>query len=57
MSVQLGAKQPWDKPDPNKGHEHHLDGKQKSSGKAWAAKHHVPWPSFVASVHASHMKR
>jgi hypothetical protein len=57
MSVQLGAKQPWNKPDPNKEHEHHLDGKQNSAGKAWAVKHQVPWPSFVASVHAAHMKR
>lgn len=56
MSVQLGAKQAWDKPDPNAGHEHHLSSKQKSSGKAWASKHHVPWPSFVASVHAAHSK-
>ena len=52
MSVQLGAKAPWDKPDPNNGHEHHMSSKQKSSAKSWAHAHGMPYPSLVANMHA-----
>jgi hypothetical protein len=48
--------EPWKSPDPNKKKHHHMSSKQKSSAKQWAAKHHVPYPSWVANAHAMKKK-
>jgi hypothetical protein len=56
MSINVGSakkNEPWNHPDPDGGHHHHLNGAQKSNAKRWAAAHNVPYPSLIANMHAA----
>jgi hypothetical protein len=57
LGTRRMVKPPWEKPDPKKHSTHHLTKKQENGAKRWAARHHVPYPSLVANMHACKKKK